>query len=182
MKIGIAERPIAIIALGSDGPRKAASAMARIRKGAARSASVKREMTASVQPLRYPASTPSGTPRATAIRTDTTPARSDACAPQIMRERTSRPISSVPNGMRRGGGLRTADQSVSAGPGIGRSGARRATATKKTTMPPPSSAAGFLRNLAQARLCRRRQDGIGPDDLGVHGGGHPSLMRGFRTR
>ena len=50
MKTGIDDRPIAIIALLSEGPRKAASAMARIRNGAASSASVMREMAASVQP------------------------------------------------------------------------------------------------------------------------------------
>ena len=49
-KIGVAEMPMAIIALVRDGPRNAAKAMARIRKGAAKSASVQRDIMASVQP------------------------------------------------------------------------------------------------------------------------------------
>ena len=52
MKIGVAEMPIAIIAFLSDGPRKAAIAMARIRKGQASIASVTRLMIASIQPPR----------------------------------------------------------------------------------------------------------------------------------
>ena len=88
---------MAIIALVRDGPRKAAKAMARIRKGTASSASVMREMVASVQPPRQPAMTPSGTPAKTAIITETTPASSEACAPQIMRESRSRPFWSVPS-------------------------------------------------------------------------------------
>ena len=51
-KRGMADRPMAIMAFVSDGPRKAASAMARMRKGAASSASVKREMVKSTQPPR----------------------------------------------------------------------------------------------------------------------------------
>lgn len=50
MKVEVAERPMAIIALTRLGPRKAASAIARIRKGIARSASVRREIAPSIQP------------------------------------------------------------------------------------------------------------------------------------
>ena len=49
MKIGVAEMPMAIMALLRLGPRKAASAMARIRNGQASMASVMREMSASTQ-------------------------------------------------------------------------------------------------------------------------------------
>ena len=49
-KIGVAETPIAIIALVRLGPRNAASAIARIRNGQARNASVMREISASTQP------------------------------------------------------------------------------------------------------------------------------------
>ena len=45
-KIGVAEMPIAIIALVRLGPRKAASAIARIRNGQASNASVRREISA----------------------------------------------------------------------------------------------------------------------------------------
>ena len=67
------------------------------------------------------------------MRTETTPARSEARAPQIIRDNTSRPISSVPNRCCADGGLRMADQSVSIGPGADSTGARRATRRKKLT-------------------------------------------------
>jgi hypothetical protein len=81
MKIGTAERPIAIIALVSDGPRMAANAIARIRKGQASIASVTREIAMSIQPPYQPASRPKGMPIASAIRTETMPASSEVCAP-----------------------------------------------------------------------------------------------------
>ena len=59
---GVAEMPIAIIAFVRLGPRNAASAIARIRKGQASSASVIREISMSVLPPAYPASSPAGTP------------------------------------------------------------------------------------------------------------------------
>ena len=54
-KIGVAEMPIAIIALVRLGPRNAASAIARIRNGQARKASVRREISASTKPPTKPA-------------------------------------------------------------------------------------------------------------------------------
>ncbi len=115
MKTGVAETPIAIIALVRLGPKKAASAIARIRKGQASIASVMREINASSQPPAYPASKPIGMPKASEIETDTTPASSDARVPQITRESTSRPISSVPNQWAAFGALRTALQLVASG-------------------------------------------------------------------
>ena len=50
MNTGVAEMPIAIIALVRLGPRNAASAIARIRNGQASIASVMREISASTQP------------------------------------------------------------------------------------------------------------------------------------
>ncbi|MFM9013946.1 MAG: hypothetical protein ACKORK_10320, partial [Gemmatimonadota bacterium] len=58
-----------------------AIAMARIRNGQASNASVTRLMIASIQPPRYPASSPIGTPSATAFESEITPARSEALAP-----------------------------------------------------------------------------------------------------
>ena len=77
----MAEMPMAIIALLSDGPRNAAIAIARIRNGQASIASVKRLISESTRPPRYPASRPSGTPSSMAIVTEITPAASDARAP-----------------------------------------------------------------------------------------------------
>src|SRR5688572_27117020 len=115
MKIGVAEMPMAIIALVRLGPRKAASAMARIRNGQASIASVTREMSASTQRPRYPAAMPIGTPSASEIDTDTTPARSEARAPQMMRDSTSRPSSSAPNQFAALGPARTALRLVAIG-------------------------------------------------------------------
>ena len=95
--MGVADTPMAIMALLRLGPRKAASAIARIRKGQARKASVMREMTVSTAPPMKPAARPIGTPSISEIETDTTPASSEARVPQITRDNTSRPISSVPN-------------------------------------------------------------------------------------
>ena len=115
MKTGVAAMPMAIIALVRLGPRKAASAIARIRNGHASIASVMREISMSGHLPRYPASSPIGTPTESEIDTDTTPARSDARAPQITRESTSRPISSVPNQCSADGALRIALQLVASG-------------------------------------------------------------------
>ena len=49
-KIGVAVTPMAIMALDRLGPRKAASAIARIRNGTASMASTMRDSTASIQP------------------------------------------------------------------------------------------------------------------------------------
>jgi hypothetical protein len=49
-KIGVAEKPMAIIALVRLGPRNAANAIAVMRKGIASNASVMRDMIMSTQP------------------------------------------------------------------------------------------------------------------------------------
>ena len=148
---------MAIMALVRLGPKNAASAMARIKKGAASRASVQREITASVQPPKYPAMMPKGTPRPSAIATETTPASKEACAPQIRRDSTSRPNSSVPSQCAAEGALRTAPQSVAEGSGIGRMGASNAIAQKKTTSTPPSMALRWLRNFFQTRFSGRAE-------------------------
>ena len=84
-----------------------------------------------------------------AIATETTPASNDACAPQIIRLSKSRPSSSVPIQWAVEGALRTAPQSVSAGPGIGKIGAATAMMTKNATIKAPNSAAVLLRSFAQ---------------------------------
>ena len=54
-------------------------------------------MKPSTTPPTKPAIKPIGTPSSSEIDTDTTPASSEARVPQITRDNTSRPISSVPN-------------------------------------------------------------------------------------
>ena len=68
---------------------------------------------------------------ATAIATEMTPASSEARAPQIMREKMSRPSSSVPSQCAADGALRIAAKLVGDGSGIGSTGARSASSAKK---------------------------------------------------
>src|SRR5260221_7439821 len=82
------------------------------------------------------------------IATDTTPARSEARAPQITRASTSRPISSVPNQCCQLGALRTALQLAASGSYGAIHGARSASSTKNTTMTSPT--------MAPRRRARRR--------------------------
>ena len=89
--------PMAIMALVRLGPRKAASAMATMRNGMASMASVMRMMSPSSQPPVHPDRSPSGMLTTSAIETGITPASSEARAPQMRRERMSRPTSSVPS-------------------------------------------------------------------------------------
>ena len=58
---------------------------------------------------------PIGTPSASEMETDTTPARSDARVPQMTRESTSRPSSSAPKRYALPGAWRTALQLVATG-------------------------------------------------------------------
>src|SRR5258706_5546265 len=58
---------------------------------------------------------PIGTPSAIEIDTDTSPARIEARAPQMMRDSTSRPSSSPPNRYAAFGARRTASQLVASG-------------------------------------------------------------------
>ncbi len=58
---------------------------------------------------------PTGTPSESEMHTDTRPASNDARAPQTTRERTSRPISSVPKRKAALGALRIAPQLVASG-------------------------------------------------------------------
>ena len=106
---------MAIIALVRSGPRKAASAIARIRNGQASMASTMRLRIVSIQPAAKPASRPAGTPMPAAISTATTPANRLARAPKITRANTSRPFSSVPIQCSSDGALRMEVQEVATG-------------------------------------------------------------------
>ena len=106
--------PIAIIALLRLGPRKAASAIARIRNGIASIASVMRDQRID-QAAAIAGQQPDRHPDAERHATETAPAISEARAPQITRPSTSRPISSVPNQCSAEGALRTSVQLVAIG-------------------------------------------------------------------
>ena len=71
--------------------------MATMRKGMASMASVSRMMRPSIQPPTRPEKSPRGMLTATAMDTGITPASSEARAPQMSRDSTSRPTSSVPS-------------------------------------------------------------------------------------
>ena len=150
-KTGLAVIAMASIAFSSAGPRNAASAIARIRKGTDSMASAMRDSTASTHPPTNPASSPSGTPMSTAPSTETTPAISEARAPQMRRESTSRPFSSVPSGCAQEGGLRMRDQLVSIGSYGATQGARMATSTKASTTTSPNTASLWRRKRRAAR-------------------------------
>src|SRR5271154_7318816 len=162
MKIGVADTPIAIMALLRLGPKNAASAIARIRNGQASMASVMREISASTQPPTYPASKPIGMPHASEIDTDTIPARSDALVPHTTRESTSRPISSVPNQCAALGALRIALQLVVNGSYGATSGASNASSTKKTTTP-----SATIAPCRRARRLSARQPGEAGENVGA---------------
>src|SRR5205809_689987 len=95
------------------------------------------------------------------IRTETTPASSDARAPNITRDATSRPISSVPNQCSRLGGLRIAPQLVASGSYGATSGANNASATKRAMTASPNAAkrrrnnrrTGWVRGAAVGATC-----------------------------
>src|SRR5215217_6045583 len=87
-----------------------------------------------------------------AIVTETTPAMMEARAPQSMRERRSRPSSSVPNQYKADGAFRMLVKLGLIGSYGAKYGPTRATRTKNRTMAPPTTALLFFRNLARTRL------------------------------
>jgi hypothetical protein len=150
-KIGMAEMPMAIMALTSAGPRNAARAMANIRNGQASIASVRRLITASVRPPTKPATMPTGTPSSTATATLITPAIRLARAPNTTRANTSRPFSSVPNQCAALGALRIVLQLVAMGSAPAISGANTAASTNTITSPSPTMAVGLDSKCRSAR-------------------------------
>ena len=113
--MGDAETPIAIIAFVRLGPKKAANAIAKIKNGQAKKASVAREIRVSTIPPKKPANMPIVMPSTSEIATETVPANNEARAPQTTRASTSRPSSSVPNQCAPVGALRMAAQLASIG-------------------------------------------------------------------
>src|SRR3954454_3302444 len=97
------------------------------------------------------------------ISTDTTPATSDARAPQMTRDRTSRPISSVPNQCAALGALRMAVQLVATGSYGETTGASSARATKNTTTTNPI-AAPRRRTSRRSGWARQTTPGVGAAD------------------
>src|SRR6185295_9125373 len=89
---------------------------------------------------------PIGTPSASEIVTDTTPASSDARVPQTTLERTSRPSSSAPNQLPALGAARTALQLVASGSYGASHGATSASRTKNATTARPKIALFLLNN------------------------------------
>ena len=150
--------PIAIIALVRLGPRKAASAIARIRNGQASMASVMREISASIAAAEIAGEHADRHAEQQRDR-DRDHAREQrgARAPDDARS-TSRPISSVPNQCAALGALRIALQLVA----IGSCGAiqrREAARARRRPARPPSAehrAAPAQQAAPRARRCRRR--------------------------
>ena len=88
------------------GFRSCASAMARMSCGTARNTSVTRMTTSPVQWPKYPASRPNGTPIKIDAATTISATVRAVLVPKVTRDRTSRPIRSVPNGDSADGGCR----------------------------------------------------------------------------
>ena len=91
----------------------------------------------------------------TAIMTDIQPAISEVRAPQIMRDKMSRPSSSVPNQYIADGALRTARKLALTGSKGAIHGASSATRTKKPTTSAPITALLLPRNFFSTRFCAR---------------------------
>ncbi len=112
------------------------------------------------------------------MATETTPAISEARAPQTMREKTSRPSSSVPNQNSAEGALRMVAKLGLIGIVAARSaGPTMATRTKNSTRPAPRSGAAVAQKLGQdaAALLRQR-------DVFGDGDGHWACLRRGLTR
>jgi hypothetical protein len=112
---GIEEMPTAIIAFVRPGPSANTAISARTSDGNASRMSTMRMMTASTRPPRYPASTPSSTPRLIAMATEMMPSRNEMRAPKITRLITSRPSVSVPIQWSADGGIRALMGSTASG-------------------------------------------------------------------
>ena len=95
----------------------------------------------------------------TAITTDIQPAISEVRAPQIMRDRMSRPSSSVPNQYIADGALRTARKLALTGSNGAIHGASSATSTKNPTTAAPMTALLLARNFFNTRFCARGSAG-----------------------
>ena len=95
----------------------------------------------------------------TAMTTDIHPAISEVLAPQIMRDKMSRPSSSVPNQYIAEGALRTARKFAFTGSNGAIHGASSATSTKKPTITAPITALLLARNFFSTRFCARGRTG-----------------------
>src|SRR5215510_3870968 len=112
---------------------------------------------------------PSGTPTTTASRIERTPASKETWAPQMTRDRTSRPRSSVPSQLRASAGLRILDQFVAWGLLGASQGAKRAVVTKTTIITAPMSAGRRRIKRRSTRRPRRHRDrlSVGTGILGA---------------
>src|SRR5258706_643320 len=114
---------------------------------------------------------------ASEMPTDTSHARSDARVPQMTRESTSRPISSVPNQWAAVGALRTALQLVASGSYGAIHDAKIASATKKTTTASPTMAPRRRSNRRSARSPGESSRGraMSAKAIAAMSGAHPRI-------
>ena len=96
----------AITALNSDGPREAATTIARMTVGNAMKRSVMRISVSSTQPPKYPATAPMTVPMIIAAITSISASGRLTVAPVISREKMSRPLPSVPSSVSMPGACR----------------------------------------------------------------------------
>ena len=94
--LGIMTKAVARMAFTRLGPKAAARAKARMSDGKDRMTSMKRMMTLSVLPPKYPDVAPMSAPVIPATEMTRRPMDSEMRAPNMTREKMSRPSSSVP--------------------------------------------------------------------------------------
>src|SRR6266853_3154204 len=124
--------------LSNPGPRKAANAMARRIPGKERNELIRTMLTKrSNAPPKYPAREPSARPTTPAPSTTDTPTSNETRAPYRVRDRTSRPSSSVPNQCCAPGGRKRSGRLWAAGSRGASHGAKTAIRTSNTVTARP---------------------------------------------
>ncbi len=147
--------PIAIMVLARPGPNTATTATASSSEGKASSTSIKRMIGVSNHRLKNAAINPSTMPGISARPTDTRPINSDSRAPNISRERMSRPASSVPSKkcqeppLKQAGGILTNSRYCSIGLCGASHGANTATNISTTSNAAATVAPRFFENCFQ---------------------------------
>src|SRR5258708_4499346 len=116
---------------------------------------------------------PSEMPMAAPTPTAMSPTDSETREPKITRDRTSRPTSSVPNGCAADGGSSATAPLTAVGSYGARSGAKIATAARKSTSAPPMTIRGLRRAVSPARQPPAPRPPSAPRPAGARAGDSP---------
>ena len=140
---------MATTAFSMPGPRAAAKASAMTRRGKARKMSVTRISTVSIMPPKYPATVPMTRPTGSTMIDTRKMMVSVMRLPWTMREKMSRPSSSVPNQCSWEGGSRRAVSVCPKGDWAVSQGARTAMTISASTTTRPATASGLRLSASQ---------------------------------